>query len=59
MGAVVPYEELLDDINEGLQAFAREEFDFPVEEELPPLALFDHLTFAREEIPAVRVALDR
>ena len=47
----MPYEQLLDDINRGLQAYAAEALQFPVAEELPLLALLDHLTFAKDNIP--------
>ena len=47
----MPYEELLDDINVGLQAFVRDDIRFPVAEELLPLPILEHLQFARDNIP--------
>lgn len=43
--------DLLADLNAGLQAYVRGALEFPVSEELPPLAVSDHLTFARSDIP--------
>lgn len=48
---MVEYGKLLDDLNVGLQAFAREAFVFPVAEELPLQPFSERLTFARQNIP--------
>jgi hypothetical protein len=48
---VADLDQLLDNINRGLQAYALDALQFPVAEELPLLPLLDHLTFARDNIP--------